>query len=325
MLDPRMDRFTVEPEEAGTRLDHWLVQHFPERSRSELQRWIRNGLVDIAGSSVKASLRLETEQTISVTAPLPAAKPSIEAEPIPLDIVFEDQDLVVVNKSPGMVVHPAPGHSKGTLVNAVLHHCPDIQGIGGELRPGIVHRLDKDTSGLIVVAKNDAALRELQRQFKERTVEKHYLALLEGRIAPERGRISVPLGRHPTDRKRQAAFSSTETRTAAHVREAITEYETLGLYATPSGYASGPAQFTFISTVLLTGRTHQLRVHFAWMKHPIVGDTVYGYRKQRLAIKRLFLHSHTLKLMLPSTGEVVSFQAPLPDALSDLLDMLSPA
>lgn len=319
-----MDTFTIANQGANSRLDRWLASVYPKRSRSEVQRWIRNGLVTVDNAKAKASLRLENGHRVTVDVPPDAAEMRVEAQAIPLDIVFEDEDLVVVNKPSGLVVHPAPGHRDGTLVNAVLHHCPDIQGIGGEMRPGIVHRLDKDTSGLIVLAKNDEALRYLQTQFKERQVDKRYLALLEGRIEPECGRINVPLGRHPIDRKRQAVFPSITTRTSVQVREALTDYKMIGLYATQKGRSGGPAQFSYVSAKLLTGRTHQLRVHFSWMKHPIVGDTVYGLRKQRLTISRMFLHSHRLTLALPSSGDQIRFEAPLPDDLATLLDSLSP-
>ncbi len=319
-----MDTFIVNSSDAGKRLDRWLTGRYSDRSRSELQRWIRDGQVIVDGSVSKASIRLGEGQSVYVTVPEPAAEPVLEAEDIPLEIVYEDTDIVVVNKLSGMVVHPAPGHEHGTLVHAILHHCPDIQGIGGEMRPGIVHRLDKDTSGLIVIAKNDAALRNLQSQFKSRTVIKVYVALLEGRIEPERGRINVPLGRHPTERKRQAAFPANQSSDSARSRNAVTDYETAALYALPPGTAGGPAQFSLVNATLHTGRTHQLRVHFAWMKHPIVGDAIYGYRKQRLSVGRLFLHSYTLALDLPASGQRMEFVAPLPPELTSALDAIDP-
>jgi 23S rRNA pseudouridine1911/1915/1917 synthase len=230
---------------------------------------------------------------------------------------------VVVDKPAGMVVHPAPGHTDDTLVNAVLHLCPDIQGIGGEMRPGIVHRLDKETSGLIVVAKNDQALRHLQLQFKARQVHKVYVALLEGQINPETGRINVPLGRHPTERKRQAAFSGPAPSSSGRIREAVTDYETIGRYFSPNTAVGGAGHFTLVRAKPRTGRTHQLRVHFAWMKHPIVGDKIYGYRKQRVLAPRLFLHACELGFALPSSGKQVEFRAPLPPQLRELLDELA--
>ena len=318
-----MNSFVVPSEDAGTRLDVWLIDRFPDRSRSEIQRWVRSGFVQVEGGNPKPSLRLEANQQVAVVVPSAPTEPSTTPQAIHLDIVYEDDDLVVVDKPSGMVVHPAPGHPQGTLVNALLHHCPDIDGIGGVKRPGIVHRLDKDTSGLIVVAKNDATLRDLQRQFKQRTVEKLYLALLEGRISPDRGRISVPLGRHPTARKRQAAFPAQSLQASARVREAVTDYESVGRYATPSSFSGGPAGFTLVEAMPRTGRTHQLRVHFAWMKHPIVGDTVYGYRKQRISIGRLFLHARKISFDLPTSGRRVTFEAPLPQELAGKLEELS--
>jgi 23S rRNA pseudouridine1911/1915/1917 synthase len=319
-----MNSYVVAAEDAGTRLDLWLVDRLDDRSRSEIQRWIRDGRVLVNGTTSKPSLRLEAAQQVTVSVPPLPSTPASAPQPIPLDIVYEDSNLIVIDKPAGMVVHPAPGHDQDTLVNAVLHHCPDIVGIGGERRPGIVHRLDKDTSGLIVVAKNNATLRNLQSQFKARTVEKRYIALLDGRMTPDRGRISVPLGRHPTARKRQAAFPEQDAQLTSRIREAITDYETIAHYAMSSSHPGGPAAFTLVTAIPRTGRTHQLRVHFAWMKHPIVGDTTYGYRKQRLAIARLFLHACTISFDLPSTNHRVTFHAPLPENLSTSLDQMTP-
>jgi len=233
----------------------------------------------------------------------------------------------VINKPAGMVVHPSPGHASGTLVNAVLHHCPELEGVGGERRPGIVHRLDRDTSGLIVVAKNDLTHRDLQAQFKARTVYKEYLALLEGQLDPPAGLISAPIGRHPNDRVRQAILSPDPLTGESKGREARTEYHTLSIYSAPirgSGTAIGI--FTLARVILLTGRTHQIRVHFAWRKHPVAGDTLYGYKKQRLDLKRQFLHAHKLRLRMPGNeggnGIEREFVAPLPADLQSTLDYL---
>jgi 23S rRNA pseudouridine1911/1915/1917 synthase len=224
-----------------------------------------------------------------------------------------------------MVVHPAPGHSGGTLVHAVLHHCPDIAGVGGERRPGIVHRLDKDTSGLIAVAKNDAAHRNLQAQFKARTVYKEYLTLLEGKLQPPQGRISAPIGRHPTARKRMAVLppgAQAEGEKAG--RDAVTAYRVAAFYTgAVYGRSTSVATFSYVSAVLHTGRTHQIRVHFAWLKHPVVGDTLYGFGAPRLPLGRQFLHAHRLRLRLPSGGEEREFVAPLPPDLQQLLDGLT--
>ncbi|HRW50151.1 MAG TPA: RluA family pseudouridine synthase [Caldilinea sp.] len=313
----------VEAGGEGQRLDRWLAEQLPDRSRSEIQRWIKEGLVAVDGQAARASARLEQGQQIELAIPEIAPPADLAPEALPLTIVYEDDDLLVVDKPAGMVVHPAPGHSGGTLVNAVLHHCPQIEGVGGERRPGIVHRLDKETSGLIVVAKNDHAHRFLQDQFKDRTVYKEYLALVEGRLTPERGRITAPIGRHPDDRKRQAVLPVDPQTGVSAGRDAITDYNVLGVYAAPGTSSGAPATtFSLVSAELHTGRTHQIRVHFAWYKHPIVGDTVYGLRKQRLKLDRHFLHAHRLRLRLPSTNEAREFVAPLPAELQAILDQL---
>lgn len=314
---------TVDAGGSGERLDRWLAEQLPDRSRSEIQRWVKDGLVAVDGQTARASVRLEQGQQIGLAIPEAVAPAGIAPESLPLNIVYEDDDLLVVDKPAGMVVHPAPGHSGGTLVNAVLHHCPQIEGVGGERRPGIVHRLDKETSGLIVVAKNDHAHRYLQAQFKERTVYKQYLALVEGRLTPARGRITAPIGRHPDDRKRQAVLPADPQTGSSAGREAITDYAVLAVYAAPGASSGAPATtFSLVGAELHTGRTHQIRVHFAWYKHPIVGDTVYGLRKQRLKLDRHFLHAHRLRLRLPATGTEREFVAPLPAELQAILDQL---
>lgn len=294
----------------------------PDRSRSEIQRWIKNGDVLVDGVSAKASHRLEAGQTIELHLPQPAETPTVQPQNLTLPILFEDDDLLIIDKPAGMVVHPAPGHDDGTLVNAILHHCPSIEGIGGERRPGIVHRLDKETSGLLVVAKNDRAHRHLQAQFKARTVHKEYLALLEGRIEPPQGRIIAPIGRHPVERKRQAVLPVDPRTGETQGREAITDYRVQAYYTLPVRDNNAMAHFSFVTAVIHTGRTHQIRVHFAWHKHPVVGDTLYGYRKQRLPIERQFLHAHRLRLRLPSNGEEREFVAPLPVDLERVLTAL---
>ena len=296
----------------------------PERSRSEVQRWIKEGRVTLVGLPAKASAKVAPGDAVLIdlpTEPLPAP---IAAEALPLTILFEDEDLLVIDKPAAMVVHPAPGHSGGTLVNAVLHHCPTLAGVGGERRPGIVHRLDKDTSGLIVVAKNDRAHRSLQAQFKARTVYKEYLALLEGRLHPDRGRIVASIGRHPTERKQMAVFLPDAETGLTAGRAAVTEYQVLRVYTAPVyGRSTSVASFTLVSAVLHTGRTHQIRVHFAWLKHPVVGDTLYGFHTPRLGIKRQFLHAHRLRLRLPGSGEEQEFVAPLPADLQSVLDEMA--
>ena len=314
---------TVDPALQGLRLDRGLADALPDRSRSEIQRWIKEGRVLLQGAPAKPSLKLAAGDVVTIILPEEPQAVDLQGEELPLAIVYEDDDLLVIDKPAGMVVHPAPGHSGGTLVNAVLHHCPGIAGVGGERRPGIVHRLDKDTSGIIVVAKHDLAMRSLQAQFKARTVFKEYLALLEGKLQPEQGRISAPIGRHPTERKRMAVLPPGAPG-AADGREAVTSYRVLRVYTgSVYGRSTSVATFSLVSAVLHTGRTHQIRVHFAWLQHPVVGDTLYGFHTPRLPLTRQFLHAHRLRLRLPSSGEEREFVAPLPADLQGVLDSLS--
>jgi 23S rRNA pseudouridine1911/1915/1917 synthase len=315
--------FQIEAADAGQRLDRWLADRLPDRSRTEVQRWIHDGLVQIDAAAARAGQRLEAGQSISVTLPPPPAPTTLDPEAIPLAIVYEDDDLLVIDKPAGMVVHPSAGHEHGTLVHAVLHHCPQLEGVGGEQRPGIVHRLDKETSGLVTVAKHDRALRYLQAQFKARTVYKQYLALVEGRMTPSRGRINAPIGRNPNDHRRQMILPPDAVTGESAGREAITDYAVLALYAAPlRGAGNTLATFSLVSAELHTGRTHQIRVHFAWRQHPVVGDTLYGFKRQRIALDRHFLHSHRLRLRLPGDGEEHEFVAELPAELQAVLDQL---
>lgn len=287
-------------ERGGERLDKALAAALPDLSRSQIQRLIKGAYVTVEGRVAKPSTRLEPGDRVIVRLP-PPQPTALVAEAIPLDIVYEDADILVVNKPAGMVVHPAHGHASGTLVNAVLAHCPELEGVGGEQRPGIVHRLDKDTSGLIVIAKNDRAHRELQRQFKAREVAKAYLALVEGRVSPQRGIIEAPIGRDPVHRQRMAVVRNG--------REAVTRYMVLETFP----------EYTLVEVEPVTGRTHQIRLHLAFIGHPVVGDRVYGRRKQRLSLNRHFLHAHRLTLTLPGTGERRTFIAPLPPELEAVL------
>jgi len=297
-------RIVLQVERGGIRVDKYIAEAVPDLSRATAQRLIDEGHVLVNGATVKASHRLEPGDTLTVEIPAPVPV-EVAPEAIPLDILYEDADILVVNKPAGMVVHPAFGHQSGTLVNAVLAHCPDLAGVGGELRPGIVHRLDKDTSGLIVVAKGDVALRNLQEQFKGREVQKAYLALVEGHVSPPTGLIDAPIGRDPRARKKMAVVPRGG-------REAQTEYRALEFYA----------EHTLVEAHPLTGRTHQIRIHMAFIGHPIVGDPVYGFRKQRAKAPRLFLHAARLGFRLPGTGEWREFQAPLPDDLAAVLERL---
>lgn len=299
MADPL--RLTVPPDAVGMRLDRFLADALPDLSRATLQRLIRDGDVRLNGRAAKPSQRVAGGESLEVNIPPPVPLDVAPAPDIPLDIVYQDTDLLVLNKPAGLVVHPANGHADDTLVNALLAHVPDLAGIGGVQRPGIVHRLDKDTSGLLLVAKNDAAHHHLQAQFKARSVDKVYLALVEGHVSPPRGLIDAPIGRDPRDRKKMAVATSG--------RPAQTEYRVLETLDDTS----------LVEANLLTGRTHQIRVHLASIGYPIVGDRLYGRRKSRHTLSRQFLHAWRLAFDLPSSGERVTFTAPLPEDLQELL------
>ena len=301
-------RLTVEDEHDGLRLDNFLTALLPDHSRSQIQRLIKDGRVTAKGA-VRASTVVHAGQVFDVDIPAPrAATP--EPEALPLRIVFQDQDVVVLDKPAGMVVHPAAGHSSGTLVNALLHHVTDLSGIGGELRPGIVHRLDRGTSGLMVVAKNDRAHQELARQFSDREVEKEYAALVWGLVHPGR-RIDAPIGRDPQHRQKM----STRARRA---RSAVTRVT----------FASHFKGVSFLKVAIATGRTHQIRVHLSEIGHPIVGDPTYGGVHRRapahlravLRLERPFLHAGRLAFTHPSDGRRIEFESPLPPDLQGVLD-----
>lgn len=293
--------FVLPPEEAGERLDRALAARFPQISRAQLQRLIRSGAVTVNGAAVRPAYRLTPGDRIAVTFP---EEPAVRPEPLPLDIVYEDDDLLVVNKPAGMVVHPAAHLLSGTLVNALLAHCPQMADVGGPDRAGIVHRLDRETSGLIVAAKNPETHAALQRQFQRRLVRKTYVALVEGQVSPREGIIEVPIGRDPKDRARM-----TVSRTG---RPAITQYRVVELFP----------QHTLLEVRPHTGRTHQIRVHLAWLGYPVVGDRVYGRRRQTLLPDRHFLHARDLAFTHPVTGEKLAFSAPLPPELTALLHQL---
>lgn len=291
-------------EESGLRLDRYVAQTVPDLSRSLVQKLLERGLITVAGQVPKASYRVQLGDQVLVR--VPAAEPAeVNAEAIPLTIVYEDADVIVVDKRAGMVVHPAHGHRSGTLVNALLAHCPDLAGIGGELRPGIVHRLDKDTSGLIIIAKNDSAHRKLQEQFKTRSIHKTYVALVEGLLAVPHGIVDAPIGRDPQHRQRMAVLSRGG-------REARTVYCAQEYFA----------QHTLVEAEPVTGRTHQIRVHFSFIGHPVAGDRVYGFRKQTLPLARHFLHAARITFALPTSGRQVEFVSPLPSDLAMVLRLL---
>jgi 23S rRNA pseudouridine1911/1915/1917 synthase len=293
-------------QQAG-RLDHALVKHVPQHSRSRLQQLIHAGYVTVNQAVItKCGFQLQGGEWVEVRLPAPSPS-SLEAERIPLDIVYEDDNLIVVNKPAGMVVHPSAGHSRGTLVHAALAHAPDMRGVGGEIRPGVVHRLDKDTSGLILLAKNDFAQQWLQRQFKERRVEKVYLALVDGFPPTSSGRVEAPIGRDPRNRKRMAVVGSGKG------RQAVTVFRTLETFG----------QHALLEIRPETGRTHQIRIHMAFLGCPVAGDRVYGRRKPTLPLARHFLHAAQLNLRLPGDEQSSTFSAPLPDDLQRILDELT--
>ena len=290
----------------GGRLDQILSSSVEGLSRTRLQKLIREGKVQVNGNIVtKPAYILEGNEFVELDIPAPKAA-KLKAEKIPLDIIFENQDIIIINKQPGIVVHPSVGHASGTLVHAVLAHAPDIQGIGGERRPGVVHRLDRDTSGNIVMAKNDPAFQMLQKQFSERTVEKTYLALVEEKPPTPSGRIEVAIGRDPHQRQRMAVMPISKG------REAISIYRTIETFN----------EYTLLEVKPITGRTHQIRVHLAFIGCPVVGDRVYGRRKPSLDIKRQFLHAEKLKIAIPGEHEMVVFDAPLPLDLTKVLESL---
>lgn len=303
------DSQTLQLDAPGERLDKVLVNRLPDLSRTQIQRLLKEGKISVNGRPAKANLRMAGGEEVVITLP-EAEESDIIPEPISLDIRYEDEDMLIINKPAGMVVHPAPGHSSGTLVNAVLHHCPNLPGIGGEKRPGIVHRLDKNTSGLITVAKSELALRHLQAQFKERSVGKAYLALVDGQVQPATALIDAPIGRDPRQRKKMAVIPMGGS---ARTRPAQTQYETITSYD----------DHTLLRCELFTGRTHQIRVHLAYIGFPIVGDKVYGRRKQSFQIGRHFLHAAELRLKRPSDNEELTFTAELPSELEYILHQLA--
>jgi 23S rRNA pseudouridine1911/1915/1917 synthase len=290
----------LTPDTPGQRLDQYLAAAVDSLSRTEAQRLIKAGQVTVNGNPAKSSYHVEAGDAIRVSIP-PSQPQVIAAEAIPLDVLYEDDDLAAIHKPAGMVVHPAFGHLSGTLVNAALARWPDMRRITGEDRAGIVHRLDKDTSGVIVLAKTSEALKSLQAQFKARTVKKKYLGLADGHPPTDAGIVEAPIGRDPRQRKRMAVVK--------RGRASLTRYEVLEKFEACSLLALEPA----------TGRTHQIRVHLAWLGNPVVGDDVYGHRKQRVECPRLFLHAAELEVDSPSTGARLIFSAPLPAELEGVL------
>ena len=316
MSDPR--ELTAAAEHAGERLDRFLAEQLPQLTRSQIKRLIDEGQVCITGAAVKAGMKLRGGECVQVRIPPPepvAAAP----EAIPLAVLYEDPHLIVIDKPAHMVVHPAPGHRGGTLVNALLHHCRDLSGIGGALRPGIVHRLDKDTSGVMVATKDDRTHQQLARQFKAHTISRRYRALVHGLAQNQRGTIDQPIGRHPAQRLKM----STSTRSG---RRAVTHWQVLRRYDRD--------RLTLLDLALETGRTHQIRVHLAEMRLPVVGDPLYGRaglarelvdpRLRRLVeqLDRQFLHAWQLGFIHPESGVALEFSTPLPLELQEIIDYL---
>ena len=294
---------TFRVDGGGDRLDSFLSQRCPDLSRSRIQALTVEGCVTVDGGTAKPATRLRQGQTVSLIVPPPAPS-TLTPQAIDLRVVYEDADLLVIDKPAGLVTHPAPGHPDHTLANAVLAHCPDLEGVGGEVRPGLVHRLDRDTSGLIVVAKNDLAQAGLSGQFKDRTVSKVYLAVVTGYPNPERAIIDAPIGRHPRSRTRMAIVSTG--------RDAVTEYDVTRRLR---GYA-------LVEARPRTGRTHQIRVHLASIGHPVAGDATYG--KPAPGLERHFLHAHRLAFDHPRTGRRLELESPLPNDLQAFLDSVAP-
>lgn len=285
----------VKPDAAGTRVDAWLAAELEDLTRSAAARLLEEGRIACSGKAVAKNHRLRGGETLEVCLPEPEP---IEALPqnIPLDVVYEDGDVIVVNKPKGLVVHPAPGHPDGTLVNALLYHCAgSLSGVGGALRPGIVHRIDRDTSGLIIAAKNDFAHQRLAAQLQDHTLARIYRCLAAGSLREDRGTVSAPIGRHPVDRKKMAIVPGG--------RPAVTHWQVLERFP----------GLTYLECRLETGRTHQIRVHLAHIGHPILGDTVYGARKPVPGLQGQCLHAVDLRFLHPRTGEPVELSCPLPE------------
>ncbi len=300
---------SLSVEAGGERLDRYLTARLPALSRSAIQRLIEGGEVLVNGAPSRPAYKVRAGDALLVRIP-PPEPTELLPEPIPLDIVYEDEALIVINKPAGLVVHPGAGNPRGTLVNALLYHCPTLE-VGGAVRPGIVHRLDKDTSGLLVVAKNDAAHQGLQQQFKRREVRKRYVALVSGAVSAVSGSINAPIGRHPVQRIKMAVVEGG--------REARTRWTVRTRYVDAAG-----RPYTLLDVDLETGRTHQIRVHLAWLGYPLVGDALYGPARAPLAAPRQCLHAAALSFTHPLSGAALSFTAPLPADFAAVLAQLTP-
>lgn len=296
-------KFEILEEDNGKRIDKYLSSLLDGKSRSYIQRVIDDGKVNVNGKIVKSNYKLKIKDIINLEIPEPTELEVIP-ENIPLDILYEDKDVIVVNKSQGMVVHPAPGSYNGTMVNALLYHCKDLSGINGVIRPGIVHRIDKDTSGILVVAKNDNSHNILVEQLKDHSMTREYYALVEGIIKEDEGTINEPLARHPKERIKISVVKGG--------REAITHFKVIERFK----------EYTLVKCILETGRTHQIRVHMAYIGHPLVGDPVYGYKKQKFKLQGQMLHAKVLGFIHPSTKEYMQFESPLPDYFTEIINKL---
>ena len=295
--------YTIEEENVGKRLDLFISENDVDMSRSFVQGIIEKQQVKVNGQIRKSNYKLKVGDRVQVELAEPVEL-QVEAEDIPLDIIYEDSDVIVINKSQDMVVHPAPGNYTGTLVNGLLYHCKDLSGINGVIRPGIVHRIDKDTSGVLVVAKNDKSHNSLAMQLKDHSMKRTYYAIVEGIVKEEEGTVRTNIGRHPIERIKMAVVKDG--------KEAITNYKVLERFKSN----------TLVECRLETGRTHQIRVHMAHLHHPLIGDQVYGYKKQKFKLQGQALHAKNLGFIHPTTGEYMEFDSQLPEYFQDILDKL---
>ncbi|MFR5714477.1 MAG: RluA family pseudouridine synthase, partial [Clostridium sp.] len=297
--------YLVPEEFQGERIDKYLSEACCGLTRSYLQKLLKSQLVEVDGKAVKNSYRVSAGETVELEVP-EAVEPEIEAEPIPLDILYEDKDIILINKPKGMVVHPAAGHYSQTLVNGLMYHCRgELSGINGVMRPGIVHRIDMDTTGVLIVCKNDFAHNSIAEQLKVHSITRKYYAIVHGVISENDGMVDAPIGRHPVDRKKMSINDK-------NGKHAVTHYRVLERFK----------QFTYVECQLETGRTHQIRVHMASLNHPLLGDSVYGPSKCPFKLQGQTLHAGVLGIIHPRTGEYMEFSAPLPEYFENLLEKL---